>query len=106
MHHRAHDLPPGGSASGGSASSKRSASRGVYLQGYASGGVCLQEVSIWEGLADPPTPTGTRKAGGTHPTGMLSCSRYFLFLILKYKSFYLSENGKVTQKFFKFISSD
>ena len=32
------------------------------------GGVCIQR-----GMGRPPSP-GTKKAGGTHPTGMLSCS--------------------------------
>ena len=31
--------------------------------------VCIGE----GGLPNPPSPTGTRKAGGTYPTGMHSC---------------------------------
>ena len=37
-------------------------------------GVCLQgRVCIQGELGRPPSPPGTMKAGGTHPTGMLSC---------------------------------
>ena len=55
-------LPPGGSASG----------RSLHPVGSASGG----------GLPTPPRGRGvcnlprTRKSGGTHPTGMLSCLIY------------------------------
>ena len=34
-------------------------------------------------LAVPPSPTGTRKVGDTHPTGMLPC----FFLILRESTF-------------------
>ena len=78
-------LPPGGGGSaprgwgvctqgeGGSAFGKGSASgEGVCIQGEGDlhpgrGGSASRQ----GGLVDPPL--GTRKAGGTHPTGMLPC---------------------------------
>ena len=62
------DLPTGGSASRGG--------RGFAYRGLSTGGVHLGEgVCLQGGSAQPPLPPHprTRKAGGTHPTGMLSC---------------------------------
>ena len=36
-------------------------------------GVCIQGVCIRQRGVCPTSPTGTGKAGSTHPTGMLSC---------------------------------
>ena len=66
-------LPRGGLHPG------RSAYRGLPLGGSASSRVCLRgSASVGRGFASrelgrPPPHSGTRKAGGTHPTGMLSC---------------------------------
>ena len=54
---------------GGSASRGRGCLQGVCIQG-GEGGVCMQG-------GYPPPPPRTRKAGGTHPTGMLSCLAIF-----------------------------
>ena len=54
---------------GGSASRGRGCLQGVCIQG-GEGGVCIQG---WL----PPPPPRTRKAGGTHPTGMFSCLAIF-----------------------------
>ena len=88
MHHRSHDQPGGVSASkeclppgvGGSASRGvcirgRSACRGGADRVLPRGGVYLQGDLHLGGLSPGlgVCPTGTRKAGSTHPTGMLSC---------------------------------
>ena len=73
-----------GSVSRGSVS-RGSVSREVCLgEGSSSRGVCMQVVSGEVGQ----TPPRTRKAGGIHPTGMLSCSEcvhlvvVFMYVIL------------------------
>ena len=92
----------GGSASGRSASGGRSTSRGWFLQrrstsrgvyiweiclhrvgigglppgGSASRRVCIQG-GVCLGVVGRPPALRIREAGGTHPTGMLSCSNYF-----------------------------
>ena len=58
---------------GGSAYTGRSAyRRGLTTGGSAFGGGGLHPGGVGGGWADHLSP-GTRKAGGTHPTGMLSC---------------------------------
>ena len=54
---------------------------GLHPEGLPTGGFPMKRGSAYRGRAvclqgdraDPPPP-GTRKAGGMHPTGMLSCS--------------------------------
>ena len=60
-------MHPGGVHPGGCAS------RGVYIKGQDGGlrqGVCIRESAY---RRQSPRPARTRKAGGTHPTGLLSC---------------------------------
>ena len=62
MHYRSHDQHGGG---------------GVCIQGVFVQGVCIGGEGLpTGGWADPPA--GTRKVGGTHPIGMLSCLATFL----------------------------
>ena len=74
----------GGSAFKGVYIQRVSAYRGLHLgdgdfpqRGFASRGVCLWGSAYGGGLAqgDGQNP-GTRKAGSTHPTGMLSHKQY------------------------------
>ena len=61
-----------------------SLSQGVIVHvGHYPGGLCLRGLclgSLFRGsLSGGPTetPPRIRKAGGTHPTGMISCLDYF-----------------------------
>ena len=63
--------------------SKRSLSRGILSRGFCPGvldpgRVSVQGVSVQE---DPPAATVQLRAGGTHPTGMHSCSVLLLFCV-------------------------
>ena len=63
-------LPEGGMHGGGSTLSYICLSPGgLPLGGLPPWGVCLHGGSAWGGMLTPRT----RKTGGTHPTGMLSC---------------------------------
>ena len=64
-------LSAGGSAKGGLYPGGLPLEGGLPPGGLYPGGVCVQV-----GWADP-LPTRTRKAGGVHPTGMLSCFGHF-----------------------------
>ena len=73
MYHRSHDQHRGrGSVSRRGLHPGGSAYREVCIQG-----VCLQG-DLYRGGVGLIPPAGTRKAGSTHPTGMLSCMNIFL----------------------------
>ena len=60
----------------GSASGVRGLHPGGWGEGLHPGGRVLYpggRGSASRGVRQSPLSTGTRKAGGTHPTGMLSC---------------------------------
>ena len=84
MHHRSHDQ--GGLHPGGASESRGDLHPGGWVvciqvgsgyrgAGSVSGGRGLhRRGSAYRGdWADPPQPTGTGKAGGTHSTGLFSC---------------------------------
>ena len=51
--------------------------RGVVLsRGIVLGGIVLGDVVLW-GVCTP----GSRKTGGTHPTGMVSCCSHNSFYV-------------------------
>ena len=55
---------------------------GVSVQGSLSRGISVWTISVpWRGISVGRPPPQTRKAGGTHPTGMLSYAIKFTFEI-------------------------
>ena len=73
-------LHPGGLHPGGSASRGSASREGLHLGEWSAprGGLYPGEVCI-QGVGNPPPPLDTtgyrQRAGGTHPTGMHSCSQ-------------------------------
>ena len=75
---------------------------GVCLQmglhrggGLPTGGICIQGCLHLGGCADPPR---TRKVGGTHPTGMLSCVDFIFSNLSRRSCQYLDDTRKTGER--------